>query len=114
MVGRAVPCPPRDGGVTLVPLPIPDGGQRTARPTFPPPSLAHCSVTYIWLANSARVDQIVFTHGGTNVITTSNEFENLGLTLATTTVGVNGPAIIDEETMPKRTKLWETPFSLFP
>jgi hypothetical protein len=33
MVGRAVPCPPLDGGATLIALPMPDGGQRTARPT---------------------------------------------------------------------------------
>ena len=36
-VGRAVPCPPREGGgVTLI-LPLSDGGQGTARPTFPGP-----------------------------------------------------------------------------
>ena len=37
MVGRAVPCPPHDGGATLLPLAMPDGGQRSARPTFPVP-----------------------------------------------------------------------------
>jgi len=36
MVGRAVPCPPHGGGAMLVPLPMPDGGQGTARPTFLP------------------------------------------------------------------------------
>ena len=35
MVGRAVLCPPHDGSATLIPLPMPDGGQRSARPTFP-------------------------------------------------------------------------------
>ena len=34
LVGRAVPCPPQDGDATVVPLPIPDGGQGTARPTI--------------------------------------------------------------------------------
>jgi spermidine synthase len=34
MVGRAVPCPPLEGSATLVPLPMSDGGQRSARPTF--------------------------------------------------------------------------------
>ncbi len=33
-VGRAVPCPPQDGGATLLSQPESDGGQRTARPTF--------------------------------------------------------------------------------
>src|ERR1017187_6023224 len=42
VVGRAVPpvrhslgegeCPPHDGRAMLTPLPMPDGGQRTARP----------------------------------------------------------------------------------
>jgi UDP-N-acetylglucosamine--N-acetylmuramyl-(pentapeptide) pyrophosphoryl-undecaprenol N-acetylglucosamine transferase len=32
--GRAVPCPPSKGETILVPLPTPDGGQGTARPTF--------------------------------------------------------------------------------
>src|ERR1035441_6750544 len=35
MVGRAAPSPPRDGTAVLVPLPLPDGGQGTARPTLP-------------------------------------------------------------------------------
>jgi hypothetical protein len=34
MVGRAVLCPPRNGSATLIPVPMPDGGQRSARPTF--------------------------------------------------------------------------------
>jgi hypothetical protein len=34
MVGRAVPCPPLEGSATLVPLPMSDGGQRSARPAF--------------------------------------------------------------------------------
>ncbi len=36
-VGRAVPCPPFDSNAALVPVPppVPDGGQGTARPTFP-------------------------------------------------------------------------------
>jgi excinuclease ABC subunit A len=34
-VGRAVPCPPGEARVTLVSPPSPDGGQGTARPTFP-------------------------------------------------------------------------------
>jgi epoxyqueuosine reductase len=32
-VGRAVPCPPHEGSAKLLALPIPDGGQGTARPT---------------------------------------------------------------------------------
>ena len=40
MVGRAVPCPPHDGSVTLLPVPMPDGGQRSARPTFPGPAMS--------------------------------------------------------------------------
>jgi hydrogenase maturation protein HypF len=35
MVGRAVPCPPLDGCGTPVPLPMPDRGQRSARPASP-------------------------------------------------------------------------------
>ena len=31
--GQAVPCPPTDCGATLNPPPMPDGGQRSARPT---------------------------------------------------------------------------------
>src|ERR1017187_4668693 len=34
VVGRAVPCPPQDGGAMLIPLSMPDGGPRSARPTF--------------------------------------------------------------------------------
>ena len=34
-VGRAVPCPPKEAGVALVPQRPPPGGQRTARPTPP-------------------------------------------------------------------------------
>jgi ribonuclease R len=37
MVGRAVPCPPGEGRPRVVPLPLPDGGQRSARPTLPHP-----------------------------------------------------------------------------
>ena len=33
MAGRAVPCPPGEGGARLNPRPSPDGGQGTARPT---------------------------------------------------------------------------------
>jgi hypothetical protein len=40
VVGRAVPCPPRDGSATLIPLHKLDGGQGTARPTLPDPSIA--------------------------------------------------------------------------
>ncbi|MGA2543834.1 MAG: carbamoyltransferase HypF [Verrucomicrobiota bacterium] len=39
LVGRAVPCPPHDGSPTFIPLPMPDGGQRSARPAFPGPPL---------------------------------------------------------------------------
>jgi hypothetical protein len=35
MVGRAVLCAPHDGSATLIPKS--DGGQRSARPTFPRP-----------------------------------------------------------------------------
>ncbi len=35
VVGRAVLCPPSEGGGTLTPQPVADGGQRTARPTIP-------------------------------------------------------------------------------
>ena len=34
LVGRAVLCPPPDGGAMLSARPMPDGGQRTARPAF--------------------------------------------------------------------------------
>jgi hypothetical protein len=34
MAGRAVPCPPHDRSVAPVPLPMPDGGHRSARPAF--------------------------------------------------------------------------------
>ena len=34
VAGRAVLCPPHDVKATLIPLPMPDGGQGTARPTF--------------------------------------------------------------------------------
>jgi len=36
-VGRAVPCPPQEGSGTLIPPPVPDGGQGTARPAVPGP-----------------------------------------------------------------------------
>ena len=38
-VGRAVPCPPQGGSAASVPLLMPDGGQGTARPTFPSPPI---------------------------------------------------------------------------
>ena len=39
VAGRAVLCPPHDGSVTLIPLPMPDGGQRSARPAFGNPPM---------------------------------------------------------------------------
>jgi hypothetical protein len=39
VVGRAIRCSPHDSNATLVRLPKPDGGQRSARPTFPGPAL---------------------------------------------------------------------------
>ncbi len=39
--GRAEDCPPPDGGAALMLLPRPDGGQGTARPTFPQASRTH-------------------------------------------------------------------------
>jgi cytochrome c peroxidase len=38
VAGRAVPCPPGEVGPSVVPPPVPDGGQRSARPTMPHPS----------------------------------------------------------------------------
>jgi hypothetical protein len=40
VAGRAVLCPPHDGSATLIPRPMPDGGQRTARPAIPDPPKA--------------------------------------------------------------------------
>ena len=35
MVGREVPCPPPHDGTELISPPLSDGGQRSARPSFP-------------------------------------------------------------------------------
>jgi hypothetical protein len=57
------------------------------------------------------VDHFGRAQNGSTVMTTSNKFGNLGLTLATNTLSANGQAIIVQETMPKRTNFGVTPFS---
>jgi hypothetical protein len=39
LADRAVPPRPRQGRATLAPLPMPDGGQRSARPAFSSPPM---------------------------------------------------------------------------
>ena len=55
VVGRAVPCPPRDGPGILSQVHKPDGGQGTARPAFPDPSLTAALPARRWRLAMAGV-----------------------------------------------------------
>ena len=61
VAGRAVPGPPHDGSATFAPLPISDGGQRTARPAFPDPPITgalHADVLVVALDDGECARQI--------------------------------------------------------